>query len=700
MNKLSLFREVTVALTWSFFTLINIIFWQNAVIGWLVLFCFCLYYGAGAHKFLCQYFGVSASFRIRVLGLFLVLSVWGSVGGAVALIYEMSAWALAVGTLLTGLFFGFLKLHSITNDEKISELEDINKQVIEEFPANKAGVALYLLIVVYAFYLLYQSKSGAVLTTPWEIISPQFILVFFAATLVVGLLIFSRLKAGVILFLLFIHTTLLHAYLPLSHKLFYGADGWRHLATQASWWQNGVIVSPSLSVAPLGFWQKLDLGSLAYAQFNALSILFQKLCQVDPIVFVKYFLPLLWSLVLPIILFEIARAYNLEKKAALFLVWLSSWPFALQVSGSFSLPINLGLLFWLLALWLMIKNSQKPTDSGKIFLIIFGIISIFTHTVFFVLFWLAFILINLLKINFSKPSLFLIGVITAAIMPAIELISNFSNFNNKLNWLTQIKSIVGNLSGWYLGFGLRSSDIGTGNIFFNQPPLNSIVVNLFTVWRGWVVLLMLIFWIIWLSGIKKMLQVNSKLNNFWVIFSVGILVSYIISRYFLSGDNIFARRLDATLAIIIILPVIYFSYSLLKNKFVIFLTVFIFSAATASSFTLGPDTRTVSVNEYDAMQYIWNREVGNKKICVLSDTYPLLALEEISARQVVGGGFPINSVFAQPERIDLLNFANTNPELAATRSKLLIGSDSCYLVGNYSLAFPMKQFGNIKIFNF
>lgn len=700
MNKLSLFKEVTLALTWSFFTLINIVFWHSTTIGWLILVTFCLYFGSCAHKFLRQYFNVSASFRIRVLAIFLVLVVLGSVGGAIALIYKMSALALAAGTFVTGVLFGYLKLHSHTNIDEEVEIENKNKEVLEELPTSKAGVILYLASVIFAFYLLFQSKSGAVLASPWQTISSEFILVFFVATFILGLLIFSRLKAGHILFLLIIHGLLLHAYLPLSHSLFYGADGWRHLATESSWWQSGAIVSPSLSALPLGFWQRLDLGSLAYAQFNSLSLLFQKLCQVDAIVFIRYFLPLVWSLILPIILFEVGRAYGLEKKAALFLVWLSAWPFALQVSGSFSLPVNLGILFWLISLWLMIKNSQKPTDSGTIFLIILGILFILTHTVFFVLFWLAFVLINLLKFNFSKIDLFFVGIFTVLSVPIIELVSRFSIFNDQLNWWAQIKAVVGNFSGWYAAFGLRASDIGTGNIFFNQPPLSSLTTNLFIAWRGWMILVMLVFWLVWILGLKKMLQANSRINNFFVVFSVGVFGSYIISRYFLSGDNILTRRLDATLAVLFILPVVYFGYNFLKNKVVIFLTIFILSFAITASFTLGPDTRVVSVSEYEAMQYIWNREEGRQRVCALADTYPLLALEQISGRQVVGGGFPIDSSFGQPERMELLAMSRANPELATKQAKGWVGSDNCYLVGDYNLNAPLAQFGNIKVYNF
>lgn len=700
MNKLSLFKEGIISLAWSFFTLINIVFWHSSIGGWLILSVFCLYFAAGAHRFLRQYFGVSTSLRIRVLAVFLVLCVWGSVGGLVALIYKMSALALAISTFFTGLFFGYLKLHSADEIEQTAEIEDENKQVLEELPSSKVGVFIYFSLVAAGFYLLYQSKSSLSLDTPWQAISSDFIWVFFTTTLVLGLLIFSRLKSGTILFLLVVHSFLAHAYLPLTHELFYGADGWRHLATQGSWWQNGAIVAPALSAPAVGFWQSLDIGAFAYAQFNTLALLLQKLCQVDPIVFIRYFLPLVWSVILPIILFELGRVYGLQKKAALFLVWLAAWPFALQVSGSFSLPVNLGLLFWLLALWLMIKNNQTQSDSGQIFLIILGILSVFTHTVFFVLFWLSFISINVLKVNFSKIGLFFTAVCVALLIPLLELVSNFSNINYQLNWWTQTKSLMGNFSAWYLAFGLRVSDIATGNIFFNQPPFSLLTMNWFVAWRGWVVVLMLVFWLGWLFGIKKMLQAGSKINNFWVVFSVGVFGSYIISRYFLSGENILARRLDATLAILFILPIVYLGYNFLKNKMVIFLVVLIFSAAMSTAYSLGPDTHAVSVGEYNAMRYIWDKEASNKKLCVLADTYPLLALEQISSRQIVGGGFPIDSIFAQPERMQLLYLSKVNPKLAIQQAQDLMGVSSCYLVGDYDLGAPLAQFANIKVYYF
>ena len=705
MNKLTFLKEFTVAAGLALLALFNIVFWHNFLIGWAVLICFCWHFGGSTQLFLRQYFGLSSAWRILMLAMFLVLAVLGCVAGGVSLLYKMSPFSLALSFLITGLFFGFLKSQTGEMVEPEAEIDDSQKQVLEEEPNAKAGVFLYLVLVVVGFYFLQSANSTNVLSTPWQIIPPNFVWIFFGATLVLGFLIFARVKSSVLLFLLILHSYLLHFYLPATSPLFWGADGWRHLATQANWWQNGMIVAPSLNGVSLNFWQRLDFGTLAYAQFNALSLIFQKLCLVNAITFIRNFLPVVWPTIFSIVLFEIARAMGAEKKAALFVVWFSLWPYALQVSGSFSLPVNLGILFWLVAVLLQLKNSEKYSKTGTTFLFILGALFIFIHSVFFVLFWLSFGLLFLFKKY--NPTLVALGVtvLTATVFPVLELVSKYSQINYQLNWLAQIKAIAGTFSGWYLAFGLRTVNINIGNIFFNQPATGALVINNFTAWRGWVVGVMIILWGVWLLNVKKIFQTKNYLNIFWIVLTTGILGGYIISRYFLSGENIFARRLDAVLACLILLPVGIWLYDLIQNKFsssrlTIFVVVLIFSAATVVSYTMGPDARAVTDSEYSAMSFVWSKAKGDEKKCVLSDTYPLLALEEISSRKIVGGGFPIGAMFGQKEREQLLNLAKSDPASAMTQSKQLLGVDVCYLVGGYNLSNPLINFENVKVFKF
>jgi len=703
-----LFKEAIVAVSLSILVYFNITNWQNAILGWFVLAFFLLYFGKCFHFFLINNFNLSSAPRIRVLAVFLVFLFLGFVIGGLAWFFQMTSLIIALSFFITGMMGGCLKIIGGYQNERLAEIYDQAKQVWEEAPSAKVGIIIYLILIIVGFYLLTQHKINTAVLSPWQIIGDNYLYVFFLATLILGRLVFSQIKAGVLLFLLILHALLLHAYLPLTHSLIYGADGWRHIASQSSLWLNGSYIAPTLSSLSQNFWQRLDLGTLAYAQFNSLALVFKTLCQIDLLSYARWFMPLVWSVILPILLFEIGRAFHWEKKAALFFVWLSALPFALQVSGSFTLPTNLGLLFWLFALLLMLKNRENKNWQGTVLLLVFGSLSIFGYSLFFVLFWLAYGLLNIFdytRINkfWSVP----IALIAMCFVPLLELISKYSQIDPTLNWWTQIKELLGNFTAWYLAVGPRLSDITTGNIIFNQPPLDAFVQNIFTINRFWLVAFMLGFWLILKFSAYKMWTSKQQSNIFYVILVSGLLGGYIISRYFLSGENILARRLDATLAVLFILPVAKFLYDylIIENNLQfrnlkIFLVIFILSTAILSSYTLGPDTKTISSGEYEAMNFIWNREKNNDKICVLSDTYPLLVLEMISNRKIIGGGFPINAFFAQPEREFLLKKASSNMTTTLEQAKLLVGTSYCYLVGDYNFPNNLSHFGNIKVYKF
>ncbi|MFA6547676.1 MAG: hypothetical protein WCT11_01880 [Candidatus Magasanikbacteria bacterium] len=679
----------------------HIVFSQNAFLGWVILAVFFLWISRLVHNFLIKFFDFSGSLRIRVLSIFLVLTFLGFVAGLLSWIYKMTPTILALTFLITGLIASYLKYLSGEGSEVVPEIEDDHKQVIEEVPSAKVGVVLYLVLVLMGFYFLNSSRTDLNIVTPWQTISVSYVYVFFAATFALGCLLFSKLKSGTLLFLLILYFLLLHAYLPLSHSLFYGADGWRHLAIENNMLSVGVEKTLLFTTTPVSFWQRFNFGGLAYAQFSSLALLFKLLCQVDLIIFLRFFIPIVWSIILPILLLEIACAFNWEKKRALLFVWLSALPFALQVSGSFSLPSNLSFLFWLFILLLQFKNRQKYTLVGQIAIIVFGVLSIFGHSLYFILFCLSFVLFKKIKTTVAIA-------FSVLLIPCLELISHFSQTDSHLNWWMQIKAVLSNLSAWYVATGLRVSDITTGNIIFNQPSLNALVTNVFTVNRIWICGFMLLFWGAFVFGWYKILRTKKNSFNFvWLTLTVGLLGGYIISRYFLTGENILSRRLDAVLAVLIILPVAYLLFEFIviqKNIFyqrvVLFLIILFCSAAITASYTLGPDIQVVSQSQYLAADYIWQKTNTNSSpACVLSDTYTLLALEGISGKKVIGGGFPINLYFTQPELEQLLKLAQTQPQVALSQAKKLLNTNDCYLVGDYNSLYPIAQFGNIKIYN-
>ncbi len=691
----------------------NIVSLQSAFFGWVILIGFFVWISRLTHVFLVKFFALSQSLRIRVLSVFLVLAVVGFVLGFLSWIYKITPLVLSITFFVVGLTVSYLKNFTSEASDVIPEIEDDHKQVLEEVPSAKVALILYLVLVFVGFYFLNISQTGSNISTPWQTISVSYVYIFFAATLVLGCLLFSKLKSGTLLFLLILHALLLHVYLPLSHSLFYGADGWRHLAIENKMLSESVEKILYFSSAPISFWQRFNFGGLAYAQFNSLALLFKLVCQTDLIIFLRYFIPIVWSIILPILLFEIARVFGWEKKRALLFGWLSTLPFALQVSGSFSLPSNLSFLFWLFILLLQLKNKQNYSLVGLFSIIILGSLSIFGHSLYFILFCLNFILLKVLNFKnnnqlFNKIKILVAFIFSLILIPGLELISRFSQFSTKINWWAQLKAVFSSLSGWYVATGLRASDITVGNIFFNQPPLNALITNIFTINRGWICGFMLLFWLVFIFGWYKILkQSKNNFNYVWLVLTAGLLGGYIISRYFLIGENILSRRLDAVLAILIILPVAYWLYEIViiqKNIFyqrmISFIVIVFCSAAVTASYTLGPDSVVISQSQYLAADFIWQKEkLSGQNLCVLSDTNTLLALEGVSGKKVVGGGFPMDLYFSQPERENLLKLAQTNPDSALSQSKKMLNVNNCYLVGENNLPFPVAQFDKIKIYN-
>ena len=706
-------KSLVSALLFASLIYLNTTILKNTFFGWFIFVIFVLWTSKSVHIFFVKYFNLSRVLRIRILSVFLVVAVLGFVAGMMSWVYKITPTTLSFTFFIVGFISSCLK-HCAGEDRGIiPEIIDDNKQVIEEVPSPKVALVLYFVLIFAGFYFLSNSQTGESVLTPWQTISVSYVYIFFAATLVLGLLIFSKLKSSTLIFLLVLHSLLLHAYLPLSHQFFYGADGWRHLGIQNSMLLNGVGKTLLFSVDPISFWQRFNFGSLAYAQFNSLALMFKMVCGLDFIIFLRYFIPVLWSVTLPILLYELARVLNWEKKRALMLGWLSLLPFALQVSGSFGLPSNLSFLFWLLILLLQFKNKQKFTWIGQITILILGITTLFGHSLYFILFGLSLVLFWLLDFSknenkFKKIKTTVAVILSISLIPALELISHFSQFNFQINWWGQIKALMSSFSAWYVATGLRTSDITAGNIIFNQPSLNALVVNLFTIHRLWICVFMVMLWIVFVYGWYKILskQKNSS-SLIWLSLTVGLYAGYIISRYFLIGENILSRRLDSVLAILFILPVAYSLYeiiivqkTILKQRAILFFIMFFCSLAITASYTLGPDIQTASQSQYLAADFIWQKTKNDTAhACVVSDTYTLLVLEGLSGKKIIGGGFPMNLYFTQPELNQLLKLAQTQPKEVLVQAKKLLNVDGCYLVGDYDFPDSIAKFGKVKIYN-
>ncbi len=580
-------------------------------------------------------------------------------------------------------------------------------------------VGVFLILLATGFYLLYISRTGASLFSPWQTIQPAYIYCFAAITLVLGGMIFLRLPRRLLLFFFILYSFLLHSYLPLTHQLLYGADSWRHIADEARLLA-GLSLTPASLAAQASAVGTL-IGVISYWQLWFLTILIAKLTTLNLIFVNAWLLPVLWSIAFPVLFFRVVKELHFSERWSFVLLWLSAWPFALQTAGSFSLPVNLGFLLWLAAIVIMLWWLSEPSRRKIYCLIVVGLILTFGYALFAVLFWLSVLILVLLKYMKGSSGRWFLAAAGGLVIPAFELFAGYSTIDWHLNGWSAFKQLVGNFSGWYLADGPRPHVIASGNILFNQVPSYAFIPNWLTAWHWWIVIAALFFFSLTIYGMYLGFRSESRAWQWLTFLAESLFVSYVCSWYLLGGEHILARRLDVVLAFF---SVIFFGFGLthwLTHHFLNFSArrrslgiaslLVLGSLAVAASYSLGPASAAVSTDQYAAMGYIWNQELNASSHCVLADTYSLLALEAISKRAIVGGGFPMDTNFGQPELARLYDQLTSTPTPALLDEALRVtGANQCWLALPAGQKFetkptllaglPFQQFGKIFVWRY
>ena len=667
-----------------------------------------------ARRFLVKFFNFEDNGRTGWLGILLILSLSSFVLGAISVFYKLTAGAITGGFIFVGILLVGLNIWSRHLKWAPTNNNTVNQNFAMRPPGFLLAIILFLLIMV-GLYLLHRSETTLPILSPWQEITPSYIYVFFGATVIAGFLIFTRLSVKTLLVLLAGYLFLQHSYLPLSHQLFYGADQWRHLATEVRMVRELPIEIASPDVTKPLFLTTAP-GNVFYSNFWAVSAVLVRVFNFDLISIVKWFMPIVWSLFIPVLLFELGRALNFTKKESLFLVWLSALPFALQFAGAVTVPNSFGLVIWLFFVLAMIKIGDRWRWQQLTVLAATGIASIFGYGLYVLLYWVGLSVFMILtgrvdvlqKFNSAKKGILM--ALVAVSIPAVEIIVKYSNWPKDINILASVKQFIGNLLGWYLSTGPRPHDITGGNIIFNQIPVSSFTSNIFTHNLWWVVVFMVCMWAVIAFGWIKTWRAKNVAENWIAIMSVGVLGAYFIGRYILVGASIISRRLDGVLAIFLIVLLLFGIKEIVRvfsDKFtsqsirgvVVFSTTIIFSVAITASYSLGPDLPSVGVDQYNAAKYVW--EEGGR--CVIADPYTLLPLEYYSQKQVVGGGFPMEQYFGQPQLLELLSEMKADPDPSVwDKARALTGVDRCFFVANtkeiHYNDYTYKEGGRWKIF--
>lgn len=671
------FNLVVWSKMWLGIFLTIVFFWLNGSL-WQKIFG--LVFGMSHNDFIAKFYAWFAVFLL----LSFVSSVW-------VVWYKINPeiiWAVFVITQLVGEGIGLLVARAETGHNFPYKASGYKYCLPESTVIRKhvMYIIAFLILWLSSLFLLSKNIGVEVLNSPWQIINQYYIVSFFFLTLVLFFICLSRHKVKLIVFFLILHSLLLHIYLPASHKLPWGGDVWRHIAIENKL-MSGEEYLPVL-FGPEAKWREvanIDLpeallipNKYFYGQLWGSSILTSFVLGLD-IVFVNIWLmPILWGVMIPIIMFRLGRLLYGSWRSGLLLALFVSAFYPFQALGGLTLPVSLGYLtmFFVLMLWLQYLRDGKSAQRNIVFL--FAFLMMFGYTLNFVLVWLIIGISLLIQYNlkqsttaknFFRNNFFRLGSSTIIIgvlllfFPILEYLLHSSYFSSSVFTVSKLTQILGQFSGWYFVSAIRPHDILTGNIIFNHTPDYAFVSSLFMDNRWPIILFVGVVYITVLIGLFLRSKNNNSISfqvSQYLFLSVGS--GYLLSWFFMVGEHSLVRRLDAMLSYLLIIFSLLGIFILFKklrsnnfHKIGIVILGLIFSWTTAITYASGPDMRVVSESEYKLASYLWDniKDDDIENVCVIADTWPLLILEGLSSQKIVGGGFPIDTQFGQPERVEL-----------------------------------------------
>lgn len=535
--------------------------------------------------------------------------------------------------------------------------------------------ALMPFIFALGWGLLFLGRTGEYIITPWQAIPKVFVYVFLLSVFLLVILLFSKIKVGLILFLIILHSYFLHSYLPLVYETGFGGDKWRHLASE-NFLLTEKIYSPTLlgepvrmtKIAGINLPEVLVAGNkTSYGNQWGLTIGLSKFLQIDIFLVDMYLGFILWSFALPILFFLLAGFVYKNTRFKLLVAFLPTIFYTFQVFGSITIPVALGNLFFFFVLYLWLVFIQDKNKSVRNLAIIFTFLMYLGYVLNFIIALVLGIAILIWK-NFANKKIRLIILLIycvslLTIIPFLEVVMGYGTLKPDIlqpsNIVSNTADAFGTLSG-LVAFIPRPTHIDQGNWLYNQTRQTQSQASLFNL-RLLPFAFTVLVWLLGLLGIQKIRKLPDKKNAIFFLTAFGILLfSYIFSWYFMNGNHILARRLDLTIAffwlIFIALGIFYLLEDFAKSRPIIIkiYTLGILLALIATStYTSGPVLEVVTKDEVSAAHFIWQHLEKQKPACVIANTWPLLALEYVSGRQVIAGGFPVYLEYAQPERVKI-----------------------------------------------
>lgn len=588
------------------------------------------------------------------------------------------------------------------------DTKTLESGIISNKSSFKVSKGLYFLgavIFLFLIFLLLRARTGEYIRSPWTVIHPLYIYGWLVVSLIIGYLIFSKCKLKTFLMVIIFSSLLLHAYLLIPYEVGFGGDKWRHIGAERSLMQ-GKVYEPVLFGENISY---KNFGSLkipevfvagnktSYANMWGLTIALSWLTGLDVFWIDLLLGALLFSIFLPFLILKLASFFSKKKEFLYLMIFLPFLFYPFQAYGSITMPMSFAFLPFLLGL-IFLARYLRGLISGRSFLIFLCFLIPFLYfnyilylVVFIIMLFLAWIL---KKYKIKKWFLFLIifMICASVLIPLLDTHNQYSYFEKPIFSLSNLSQA---LKGFPVNFIFSSAAVFPRIYQFeqdnwlyaqtNQALSRSIFLEIVPWWLFLTPLLLIIV----VLGVIQYRKLKNKKIAFWLIFSLIIfLVSQIIASSFMEGNHIFSKRLVLFISFLMSFPLAWgLTYlASVRKKIILWAIILFLGLVSVTTYVSGPKFQVVTSDELMAAKYIWKEYGKNDKLsfsppCVLANTWPLLALEGVSGRQIVAGGFPYYIEYRQPERVQLFANMNYSPSVRyLSKAMEITNAKECYFM--------------------
>jgi len=607
---------------------------------------------------------------------------------------------------------------SKTESQKTLESRIISDKLSLKVP--KGIYFLGILIFIFLFFLLFRARTGEYIRSPWNVIHPLYIYGWLAISFIIGYLVFSKCKLKTFLLIIIFCSLLLHAYLLIPYEAGFGGDKWRHMGAERSLMQ-GEVYEPVLfggnisyqKFGPLNVPEVFVAGNkTSYANMWGLTIALSWLTGLD-VFWVDLLLgALLFSIFLPFLILKFASLFSKKKEFLYLIIFLPFLFYTFQAYGSITVPMSFAFLPFLFSL-IFLGQYLKGLISGKRFLMILCFLIpflYFNYILYLIVFLIMLFLAWILKKYKTKKWLLILIVFILCASISIPLLDTHNEYSHFKKPILSSSNLSQAFKSFPLNFIFSSAAVFPRIYQFeqdnwlyaqtNQELSRSVFLEIIPWW----LFLTPIFLLVVILGVVQYRKLKNKKIALWLIFSLIIfLISQMIASSFMKGNHIFSKRLVLLISFLISFPLAWgLTYLASIRKQVVLGAIILFlGLASVTTYASGPKFQVVTNDELKTAKYIWQEyEKNNGSFsfpCVLANTWPLLALEGVSQRQIVAGGFPYYTEYRQPERVQLFENMNHSPSIRYLNKAMEItGAKECYFITEERWVFFDKRQEIIK----